>query len=162
MNAFKDWDVYKRRRLRGILYLFGLIRVCVVYSERQVVLEILQCTQWLWLGFFFKPVKPAHSDGMNTSRRLQLQLLATWWQQKQSSWVRARFPKMSQVNGARQEVLVPSHTDLPLCIAPATENSHTYSLTLRMQITSPQSQKAAPIYNFITINEAIKKNLIYC
>lgn len=28
-------------------YLFGLIRVCVVYSERQVVLEILQCTQRL-------------------------------------------------------------------------------------------------------------------
>lgn len=119
MNALKDWNVYKRRRLREILYLFGLIRVCVVYSERQVILEILQCTQWLWLGFFFKPVKPTHSDGMNTNRG---GCSYSYWQLDGN---RSKATKC--MLSARQEVLIPSHTNLHLCIAPATKNSYTYS-----------------------------------
>lgn len=62
---------------------------------------------------------------------------------------------MSQVKGARQEVLIPSHTDLHLCIAPATKNSYTYSFNFTYANHVTTVTKAAPIYNFITINVAI-------
>lgn len=60
---------------------------------------------------------------------------------------------MSQVKGSRQEVLIPSHTDLHLCIATATVTLTLFNFTYANHVTTVT--KAAPIYNFITINEAI-------
>lgn len=160
MNALKDGDVYKRRRLRGILYLFGLIRVCVVYSERQVVLEILQCTQWLWLGFFFKPVKPAHSDGMNTSRG---GCSYSYWQldgnrSKATKCVldSQRWVKSTVLDRKYSSLLTQICTSALLLLL-KTVTLTLFNFTYANHVTTVT--KAAPIYNFITINEAIKKIL---
>lgn len=160
MNALKDGDVYKRRRLRGILYLFGLIRVCVVYSERQVVLEILQCTQWLWLGFFFKPVKPAHSDGMNTSRG---GCSYSYWQldgnrSKAAECVldSQRWVKSTVLDRKYSSLLTQICTSALLLLL-KTVTLTLFNFTYANHVTTVT--KAAPIYNFITINEAIKKIL---
>lgn len=161
MNALKDLDVYKRWRLSWILYLFGLIRVCVVYSERQVVLEILQCTQWLWLGFFFKPVKPAHSDGMNTSRG---GCSYSYWQ-LDGNRSKATECVLDSQRWVKSKVLDRKYSSLltQICTSALLLLLKTVTLTLfnftyANHVTTVT--KAAPIYNFIIINEAINKSYL--
>lgn len=59
----------RERRSSEKTHLFGLVGVRVVDGERQVILQVLQSAERLWLGFFFKSAesKETEKQGVDTA-----------------------------------------------------------------------------------------------
>lgn len=73
-----------QREIKRInMYLFSLIRVCVVHCERKVILQVFEGIQWVRLGLLLKPATQKYTDTEHC-RCVVLQLQQTNMRQRQT------------------------------------------------------------------------------